>query len=159
MSGPRRVRREEPDSFAYAAAYDVFAVCVRAGLPIQSAVEAVARYAPTSMAVSMTRTAELLELGADADHAWRTTDPDDTGFAELALLARRSARAGSSMAADLNQLAVATRAAASDRAIAAAERAGVKISGPLGLCFLPAFVCLGIVPVVIGLAGSVLAEM
>lgn len=26
------------------------------------------------------------------------------------------------------------------------------VSGPLGLCFLPAFICLGIVPVVIGLA-------
>ena len=29
------------------------------------------------------------------------------------------------------------------------------IAGPLGLCFLPAFVCLGIVPVVAGLAGDV----
>ncbi|NBP84010.1 MAG: type II secretion system F family protein, partial [Mycobacteriaceae bacterium] len=26
---------------------------------------------------------------------------------------------------------------------------------PLGLCFLPAFVCLGVVPVVAGLAGDV----
>jgi hypothetical protein len=25
---------------------------------------------------------------------------------------------------------------------------------PLGLCFLPAFVCLGVVPTVIGLAGG-----
>jgi pilus assembly protein TadC len=39
--------------------------------------------------------------------------------------------------------------------VAAAERAGVLIAGPLGLCFLPAFVCLGIVPVVAGLAGEV----
>ena len=30
------------------------------------------------------------------------------------------------------------------------------IAGPLGLCFLPAFVCLGIIPVVAGLAGDVL---
>jgi pilus assembly protein TadC len=40
-------------------------------------------------------------------------------------------------------------------AAAAAERAGVLIAGPLGLCFLPAFVCLGIVPVVVGLAGEI----
>lgn len=33
------------------------------------------------------------------------------------------------------------------------------VSGPLGLCFLPAFVCLGIVPVVIGLAGTTLAGL
>lgn len=30
------------------------------------------------------------------------------------------------------------------------------IAGPLGLCYLPAFICLGIVPVVVGLAGDVL---
>ena len=41
-------------------------------------------------------------------------------------------------------------------AAASAERAGVLISGPLGLCFLPAFICLGIIPVVVGLASRVL---
>ena len=45
---------------------------------------------------------------------------------------------------------------AADAARAAAERASVLIAGPLGLCYLPAFVCLGIVPVVVGLAGDVL---
>ena len=45
---------------------------------------------------------------------------------------------------------------AAHAAAAAAERAGVLIAGPLGLCFLPAFVCLGIAPVVAGLAGEVL---
>jgi hypothetical protein len=34
----------------------------------------------------------------------------------------------------------------------------VLISGPLGLCFLPAFIALGIVPVVIGLATTVLGN-
>jgi hypothetical protein len=34
----------------------------------------------------------------------------------------------------------------------------VLIGGPLGLCcYLPTFLCLGIVPVVAGLAGDVLA--
>jgi hypothetical protein len=32
----------------------------------------------------------------------------------------------------------------------------VLIAAPLGLCYLPAFVCLGIVPVVAGLADDVL---
>ncbi|MDO3640328.1 type II secretion system F family protein, partial [Mycolicibacterium sp. KC 300] len=43
-----------------------------------------------------------------------------------------------------------------DAAGAAAERASVLIAAPLGLCYLPAFLCLGIVPVVAGLAGDVL---
>jgi hypothetical protein len=45
---------------------------------------------------------------------------------------------------------------AGDEARAAAERAAVLIAGPLGLCYLPAFVCLGIVPVIAGLATDVL---
>jgi hypothetical protein len=29
---------------------------------------------------------------------------------------------------------------------------------PLGFCFLPAFICIGIIPVVIGVAGEVLGH-
>ncbi len=45
---------------------------------------------------------------------------------------------------------------AASAADARAQRASVLIAGPLGLCYLPAFVCLGIVPIVAGLAGDVL---
>ena len=38
----------------------------------------------------------------------------------------------------------------------ASERASVLVAGPLGLCFLPAFVCLGVLPVVVGLADGML---
>jgi hypothetical protein len=31
----------------------------------------------------------------------------------------------------------------------------VWVLAPLGLCFLPAFVCLGVVPLVLGIAGDV----
>jgi hypothetical protein len=31
----------------------------------------------------------------------------------------------------------------------------VVIAGPLGVCFLPAYICVGVVPVVAGLAGDV----
>jgi len=30
---------------------------------------------------------------------------------------------------------------------------------PLGLCFLPAFVCVGVVPIVIGLAGGAFTDL
>ena len=35
-------------------------------------------------------------------------------------------------------------------------KAGVWVLAPLGVCFLPAFVCLGVVPLVLGIAGNVL---
>ncbi len=73
-------------------------------------------------------------------------------------LARRSASSGAALAQGVAELAVSVRHEAADTARAAAERASVLIAGPLGLCYLPAFVCLGIVPVVAGLAGEVLGK-
>lgn len=148
----------EDDPFAIAAMLDAFAVCLRAGLPVSSAVAAVSGSAPTELGGRLSRTADLLALGADPERAWES-DEEDTVFDQLATLARRSARAGSSLAGGVAELAEDTRQRAHDHALAAAERAGVAISGPLGLCFLPAFVCLGIVPVVIGLAGTALGGL
>ena len=42
-----------------------------------------------------------------------------------------------------------TRAAEIHRALDAAERLGVRLMIPLGVCLLPAFFALGIVPVVV----------
>ncbi len=44
------------------------------------------------------------------------------------------------------------------RAERAARRAGVLAVGPLGICFLPAFMLLGVVPAVVGLATPLLAS-
>jgi pilus assembly protein TadC len=56
--------------------------------------------------------------------------------------------------------AVATDVRGRRRAVAteAARRAGVRAVLPLGACFLPAFVLLGIVPTIAGLASSALGS-
>ena len=72
-------------------------------------------------------------------------------------MARRSAASGVALAQGIEDLAVqTTRGGGRCRHRGKAERASVLIAGPLGLCYLPAFVCLGIVPVIAGLAGDVL---
>ena len=157
----RRPARSDsgPDPFDVAAAYDLFAVCLRAGLPVSEAARVAAADAPAVIAVPLTRVADLLALGADVDRAWATPNDADPEYVELAALARRASRAGASLADGVAELAAATRRRAADRAVEAAEKAGVKVSGPLGLCFLPAFVCLGIVPVVVGLATGMLTVL
>ncbi|MGI5994335.1 MAG: pilus assembly protein TadC, partial [Saccharomonospora viridis] len=72
--------------------------------------------------------------------------------AELARAACRTASSGSALAAQAFALAERIRNAATDRVEARAQRASVLVAGPLGLCFLPAFLCLGVIPVVLGLA-------
>ncbi|NED32958.1 hypothetical protein G3I64_10135, partial [Streptomyces sp. SID8499] len=54
------------------------------------------------------------------------------------------------------RLAADVRAERSRTATARARRAAVLVTGPVGLCFLPAFVAVGVLPVVIGLAGGAL---
>ncbi|CAM3257463.1 type II secretion system F family protein [Prescottella defluvii] len=144
------------DPMAVAGTFDLLAACLKAGLPVSTAVAAAARSAPGPLAESLRRTADLLALGADPATAWDVVAAEPATEA-LARMARRSARSGAALSAAIGELAAQQRSDAEDAAVAAAERAGVLVSGPLGLCFLPAFICLGIVPVVIGLAGRVLA--
>lgn len=143
------------DPHAVPATFDLFAACLRAGLPVATAAEVVAPTAPAALGRSLRQAADLLTLGADASTAWESAAADPETEA-LARIARRSARSGASLSAAVIELAAQHRSQIEDRAAAAAERAGVLISGPLGLCFLPAFICLGIVPVVVGLASEVL---
>ena len=132
-------------------------------MAVSTAAAATAPSAPPHLARILTRAADLLALGADPASAW--SDPtrraevgrraDDQAEA-LLRLARRSASSGAALAQGVAELATQARDEAADAARAAAERASVLIAGPLGLCYLPAFLCLGIVPVVAGLAGDVL---
>ncbi|MFI6367420.1 type II secretion system F family protein [Nocardia sp. NPDC050630] len=155
-------RGANSDPLAVASVFDLLAACLRAGLPMASAARAVAPSAPPALGAGLRKAADLLALGADAAAAWDQVARDGTGqpgaeeVDSLARLARRSARSGASLAAAIGELAEHRRSGVEDAAAARAERAGVLIGGPLGLCFLPAFVCLGIVPVVIGLASRVL---
>ncbi len=148
------VRHGVRDPFAMASALDVMSVCLSGGMTVPAAAVATAACAPPGLAAMLTRAAGLLALGAHPDTAWRLADGDDE-CAALARLARRSACSGSALAQGIADLAEQQRRDANHAATAAAERAGVLIAGPLGLCFLPAFVCVGIIPVVAGLAGEV----
>lgn len=158
--GLRRLSGGEPadDPLAVAAGLDLLSACLRAGLPLAAAVGAVAGTLDSAPAMrrGMERAADLLALGGDPDAVWDSL-ARSRGLEQVARMARRSADSGSSLAAGASELAVQTRDRAGDRALIATERAGVAVSGPLGLCFLPAFLCLGIVPVVLGLAGRVLS--
>ena len=152
---PRRVRHSSADPFAAASAFDVLAVCLTAGMPGAAAAAASAPSAPPALRAVLQRAADMLLLGGDPQVAWAAPHRADDACQALMRLARRSADSGSALAAGVAELAEQSRQNAADTASAAAERAGVLIAGPLGLCFLPAFICLGIVPVIAGLASEV----
>ena len=150
-------RSSDSDALAVASAFDVVAACLSSGMAVSSAASAAAPTAPTRLGAVLRRAADMLALGADPLAAWSNPDGplDDHGEA-LLRLARRSAASGAALAQGVADLADLSRHAAASAADARAQRASVLIAGPLGLCYLPAFVCLGIVPIVAGLAGDVL---
>jgi hypothetical protein len=152
---PRSRGRPRRDPWQEAGAWDELASCLRAGLSLDRAVRAVATSLPGPVADALTGVADLLALGADPADAWAAA-LDEPATARLARAARRSARSGAAVADVAATVAADVRAEAAEAVSARAERAGVLVAGPLGLCFLPAFLALGIAPVVIGLAGPLL---
>ncbi|HZZ50829.1 MAG TPA: type II secretion system F family protein [Pseudonocardia sp.] len=144
--------RHLPDPLELAGGWDLLAACLRSGLPVPVAVRAIADHMPAQSGTVLRTIADRLALGADSDTAWDT--PESSPVHKLAVAARRSAHSGAGLADVATHVAAEVRAHAVDQAAARGQRAGVLITGPLGLCFLPAFVALGVVPVVVSLASE-----
>jgi pilus assembly protein TadC len=140
-----------------AGSWELLAVCLEAGLPVAVAVSAVTEPLTGAVAQQLRRVAGLLALGADPAAAWASTE-QVPALAAFARAAGRSAGTGSALARVARAEGVRLRAELLDTAQARAQRAAVLITGPLGLCFLPAFLVLGIAPVVVGLASKALAQ-
>lgn len=98
-----------------------------------------------------------LLLGADWDEAWREARASGPPGALEASL-RPGWEDGASPAPLLRARATALRDSRQSRDEEAAQRLAVRLVVPLGMCHLPAFVLLGIVPVVAGLGLDLLVS-
>lgn len=123
----------------------LLAAGIRAGATVPVCLTSVSRAARGRLGEELAAVAERLRLGADPADAWRRS-----AFPEpLASVGRDLARAADTGApvADLLDRHVADlRRTLRSRGTARVERLGVLVVAPLGLCFLPAFVLIGIVP-------------
>jgi Flp pilus assembly protein TadB len=136
-------------------AAEMLAACLRAGQPTRSAVDAVAEAIGGPLGESLAAVGRRLRLGADPEDAWSVAAAEPC-LAPLSRAMTRAALSGAPVAGVLTRLAADARQEARALSAATARKVGVRAVAPLGLCFLPAFVCLGIVPVIAGLAAQVL---
>jgi pilus assembly protein TadC len=134
------------------AACDLLGVCLSAGVPVAGALAAVGEATPFPLGPELRGVAALYRMGADPRRAWADVPPELAGLGRVLV---RAGESGSTVAPALRALAADSRAAARAATEAAVRRAGVWVLAPLGLCFLPAFVCLGVVPLILGIAGDV----
>jgi Flp pilus assembly protein TadB len=133
-------------------ACDLLGVCLSSGVPVAGAIAAVASAVPAPLSPQLRDVSALYRLGAEPRRAWADV-PDE--LAPLGRVLVRAGESGSAVVPALRSLAADSRSAARARTDAAVRRAGVWVLAPLGLCFLPAFLCLGVVPLVLGIAGDV----
>ncbi|MEV5357525.1 type II secretion system F family protein [Streptomyces sp. NPDC052693] len=136
-------------------AADLLAACIAAGAGPVVAAQAVGEALGGPVGGALARGAAEVRLGGEPGAAWRRL-AGVPGAAGLARLLERADVSGLPAAVPVARLAADARADWARAATARARRAGVMVSAPVGLCFLPAFIAVGVLPVVIGLAGGVL---
>jgi pilus assembly protein TadC len=134
-------------------AADLMATLLHAGATPERATEATAAVIGGPLGDRLAEVAAHLRLGADPTSAWRVV-ADVSALAPLARALARASTTGAALATTLARLAEEERAAAAWRAELSARRVGVRTAGPLGLCFLPAFILIGVVPVIVGIVQS-----
>ena len=134
------------------AACDLLAVCLGAGVPVAGALAAVGEATPPPLGRELRSVAALYRMGADPRRAWADVPAELAGLGRIVV---RAGESGSTVTPAMRALAAESRSATRAATEAAVRRAGVWILAPLGLCFLPAFLCLGVVPLILGIAGDV----
>jgi Flp pilus assembly protein TadB len=153
IEGPRaRARRTELEEDLPIAVH-LLGACLRAGAAPSTATRAVAEALPGAVAEELGAIAARLDLGADPVAVWR--EVAESG--PLAPLGRALARAhetGASVTEAIAWLSEDLRAGTRGRTAARARTIEVRASAPLGVCFLPAFLLLGVVPMTVGIFAS-----
>ncbi|MEU6295052.1 type II secretion system F family protein [Streptomyces erythrochromogenes] len=148
---PRDAERQLP----FAA--DLLAACLAAGAGPVEAAEVVGESLGGPVGERLARAGAELRLGGEPGDGWGRLAqiPGARGLAECL---ERAARTGAPAAEPMSRLASGLREERARRAGARAQRAAVLVTAPVGLCFLPAFLSIGVAPVVIGMASGLLSN-
>jgi Flp pilus assembly protein TadB len=146
-------RRRERLARELSIGVQLLASCLAAGAAVGPALQVVADALPGPLGDELRRLHHRLELGVDPRVVWRElgTHP------QLGALGRTLGRAhesGASVAAGIEALATELRARARSEVEERARSVDVRAAAPLGACFLPAFLLLGVVPLVVGIFSS-----
>jgi len=134
---------------------DLLAATLASGAPMQSALAAVGAAVDEPSRDLLRRVVATLELGADPVEAWSALG-GDVVYGAVAEAVVRSSRTGAPLSSLLARIAEDMRRDRRAVVEVAARTAGVRAVLPLAACFLPAFLLLGVVPVVAALAGELI---
>jgi pilus assembly protein TadC len=130
---------------------ELIGAMLESGAGLGRSLQLIATLVPPELARQLRPVASALAIGADWKTAWHSSGAQTPQLRALRDALTFVALTGAPSSALLYAQAARLRR---ERHRAAEQRAaalGVKLVVPLGLCSLPAFVCLGVVPVLLGL--------
>lgn len=155
-TGPARAARQpgsaEAPELDLVAVVELLTVAVEAGASVPHALRTVGAVTGGGVGDALARAGSALLLGAPWPVAW--AHAPSTGAALDGL--GSSWRTGAASAPALRAASAELRRERDRAAREAAGRLAVRVVLPLGLCFLPAFVLIGLVPVLASLADALL---
>ncbi|WP_461107259.1 type II secretion system F family protein [Tessaracoccus terricola] len=134
---------------------ELLAACLEAGAPMRRAVDTVAAVSEEPTAGLLERVSGQLRLGRTEADAWAVLARDEV-WGAVARDVARSSRSGTALADGLLVHAEDQRRRLEAEQTRTARSVGVRSVLPLMVCFLPAFVLVGVVPIIAGLLGNFL---
>ncbi|MEZ2388468.1 type II secretion system F family protein [bacterium RCC_150] len=130
---------------------ELVAAMLDSGAGLARALALIADCAVPSIRRPVRAVVAALEIGTDWETAWRSSGAQSTESENLKAALAFAALTGAPSSAILYAQAARLRREQFRAAEKRAAALGVKLVIPLGLCSLPAFICLGVVPVLLGM--------
>lgn len=128
-----------------------FALSVSAGLGTVQSLQRSCPVAPTNLRNDIELVLTAIELGQPVDSALLMLSDAHPNLTAFVGIVSRSHRSGAPLVQSIDSLTEFTRQAITSDVTRRIRSVGVKAVLPLGLCFLPAFVLVAVVPVISGL--------
>lgn len=152
VQDPAVLRRQARIERDLPVAVYLLGAALRAGTAPTTALLAVAEALAGPAGEELTGIHHRLLLGVDPVVVWSEVG---AGLRPLGRAMARSSESGASALAAVDALADELRSTTRVRTEALARTVEVRAAAPLGLCFLPAFVLIGVVPMTVGIFSSI----
>lgn len=146
-------RRREAAARELPGLVHLLATALESGCDIRDALRLACDALPGAAADVLDGASARLALGAGPEAAWRPV-LDHSELAPLGRSMLRAHRSGSSVTHEVARLADDLESRTRVRVEERARAVGVKAAVPLGVCLLPSFLLIGVVPLVAGLLRS-----
>jgi Flp pilus assembly protein TadB len=128
----------------------LLATALESGCDVTEALRVVVEALPGPTTAILGAVPARLAMGVPAEAAWRPV-LDNAALAPLGRAMVRAHRSGAPVTEEVSRLADELERTARARVEDRARAVGVKAAVPLGVCLLPSFLLIGVVPLVAGL--------